>query len=64
MNNHGQQPFNMLQEALSHYQAALRINPQTEASKKGLERLEKQMKGVDPNAPKEDDENDVEDGEG
>ncbi|KAA8527481.1 hypothetical protein F0562_034804 [Nyssa sinensis] len=34
----------MLQDALSHYQAALRINPQNEAAKKGLERLEKQMK--------------------
>ncbi|KAF5206402.1 Anaphase-promoting complex subunit [Thalictrum thalictroides] len=55
---------NMLQEALSHYQAALRINPQNEAAKKGLERLEKQMKGVDPDAPEEDDENDVEDAEG
>ncbi|PIA44506.1 hypothetical protein AQUCO_01700244v1 [Aquilegia coerulea] len=35
---------NMLQEALSQYQSALRINPQNEAAKKGLERLEKQMK--------------------
>ncbi|WCJ23534.1 Anaphase-promoting complex subunit 7 [Euphorbia peplus] len=52
---------NMLQEALSHYQAALRINPQSEAAKKGLERLEKQMKGVDPDAPEEDEENEVED---
>ncbi|PON80299.1 N-terminal acetyltransferase A, auxiliary subunit [Parasponia andersonii] len=52
---------NMLQEALSHYQAALRINPQNEAAKKGLERLEKQLKGVDPDAPEEDEENDVED---
>ncbi|KAF2310991.1 hypothetical protein GH714_018944 [Hevea brasiliensis] len=52
---------NMLQEALSHYQAALRINPQNEAAKKGLERLEKQMKGVDPDAPEEDEENEVED---
>lgn len=55
---------NMLQEALSHYQAALRINPQNEAAKKGLERLEKQMKGVDPDAPDEDEDNDVDDGEG
>nr|GMD63012.1 anaphase-promoting complex subunit 7 [Ipomoea batatas] len=52
---------NMLQDALSHYQAALRINPQNEAAKKGLERLEKQMKGVDPDAPEEDEENEVED---
>lgn len=52
---------NMLQDALSHYQAALRINPQNEAAKKGLERLEKQLKGVDPDAPEEDEENDVED---
>ncbi|PIA44508.1 hypothetical protein AQUCO_01700244v1 [Aquilegia coerulea] len=55
---------NMLQEALSQYQSALRINPQNEAAKKGLERLEKQMKGVDPDAPEEDEENDVEDAEG
>uniref|UniRef100_A0A7C9DAD7 Anaphase-promoting complex subunit 7 n=2 Tax=Opuntia streptacantha TaxID=393608 RepID=A0A7C9DAD7_OPUST len=55
---------NMLQEALSHYQAALRINPQNEAAKKGLERLEKQMKGVDPDAPDEDEDNEVDDGEG
>ncbi|KAG5628200.1 hypothetical protein H5410_013418 [Solanum commersonii] len=52
---------NMLQDALSHYQAALRINPQNEAAKKGLDRLEKQLKGVDPDAPEEDEENDVED---
>nr|POE64304.1 anaphase-promoting complex subunit 7 [Quercus suber] len=50
---------NMLQDALSHYQSALRINPQNEAAKKGLERLEKQMKGVDPDAPEEDEENEV-----
>lgn len=49
---------NMLSEALSHYQAALRINPQNEAAKKGLDRLEKQMKGMDPDAPEEDEEND------
>lgn len=55
---------NMLQEALSHYQAALRINPQNEAAKKGLERLEKQMKGVDPDAPEEDEDNEVDDTEG
>ncbi|KAH9765663.1 Anaphase-promoting complex subunit 7 [Citrus sinensis] len=55
---------NMLQEALSHYEAALRINSQNEAAKKGLERLEKQMKGVDPDAPEEDEENEVEDAEG
>lgn len=55
---------NMLQDALSHYQSALRINPQNEAAKKGLERLEKQMKGVDPDAPEEDEENEVEDAEG
>ncbi|KAF9678025.1 hypothetical protein SADUNF_Sadunf08G0168900 [Salix dunnii] len=55
---------NMLQDALSHYQAALRINTQNEAAKKGLERLEKQMKGVDPDAPEEDEENEVEDADG
>lgn len=51
---------NMLQDSLSHYQSALRINPQNEAAKKGLERLEKQMKGVDPDAPEEE-ENEVDD---
>ncbi|GKV38999.1 hypothetical protein SLEP1_g46840 [Rubroshorea leprosula] len=55
---------NSLQEALTHYQAALRINPQNEAAKKGLERLEKQMKGVDPDAPEEDEENEVDDADG
>ncbi|XVE65654.1 hypothetical protein DITRI_Ditri08aG0017400 [Diplodiscus trichospermus] len=55
---------NMLQDSLSHYQSALRINPQNEAAKKGLERLEKQMKGVDPDAPEEEEENDVEDADG
>uniref|UniRef100_A0A7N0TKA7 Anaphase-promoting complex subunit 7 n=2 Tax=Kalanchoe fedtschenkoi TaxID=63787 RepID=A0A7N0TKA7_KALFE len=52
---------NMLQAALSHYQSALRLNPQNEAAKKGLERLEKQMKGLDPDAPEDDEENDVDD---
>ncbi|XP_078168387.1 tetratricopeptide repeat (TPR)-containing protein isoform X2 [Carex rostrata] len=55
---------NMLSDALSHYQAALRINPQNEAGKKGLERLEKQMKGMDPDAPEEEEDNEPEDGEG
>ncbi|XP_021290696.1 anaphase-promoting complex subunit 7 [Herrania umbratica] len=55
---------NMLQDSFSHYQDALRINPQNEAAKKGLERLEKQMKGVDPDAPEEEEENEVEDVDG
>ncbi|XP_068496602.1 anaphase-promoting complex subunit 7 isoform X2 [Phaseolus vulgaris] len=55
---------NRLQEALSHYQAALRLNTQNEAAKRGLERLEKQMKGMDPDAPEEDEDNDVEDADG
>lgn len=55
---------NMLQESLSHFQAALRINSHSEAAKKGLERLEKLMKGMDPDAPEEDEENEAEDGEG
>lgn len=41
-----------------------RINSQNEAAQKGLERLEKQMKGVDPDAPEEDEENEVEDADG
>ncbi|XP_066364588.1 anaphase-promoting complex subunit 7-like isoform X3 [Miscanthus floridulus] len=52
---------NMLSDALSHYQSALRINPQNEAAKNGLERLEKQMKGVDPDAPEEEEENEEDD---
>ncbi|CAI9118746.1 OLC1v1020350C1 [Oldenlandia corymbosa var. corymbosa] len=55
---------NMLQDSLLHYQAALRMNPHNEAAKKGLERLEKQMKGVDPDAPEDDEENDVDDVDG
>ncbi|XP_073313732.1 anaphase-promoting complex subunit 7-like isoform X4 [Primulina huaijiensis] len=53
----------MLQEALSHYQAALRINPLSDDARKGLERLEKQMKGVDPDAPEEDEDNEADDTE-
>lgn len=37
------------------------INPSNEAAKKGLERLEKQMKGVDPDALEEEEENEGED---
>ncbi|XP_073526364.1 uncharacterized protein [Phyllobates terribilis] len=55
---------NMLQEALSHYHAALRINSLNEAAKMGLDRLEKQLKGVDPDAPDDDEDNEVDDGEG
>eukprot|EP00249_Psilotum_nudum_P016243 c25742_g1_i1 orf=635-1945(+) len=55
---------NKLGESLSHYQAALSINPQNETAKKGLERLEKQMKGVDPDALEEDEENEGEDIDG
>lgn len=54
--------INNLDEALSHYAAALRINPDNEAAKKGLERLERQMKGADPDLP-EDEENEEDDGE-
>ncbi|OAE28546.1 hypothetical protein AXG93_2175s1290 [Marchantia polymorpha subsp. ruderalis] len=38
-----------------------RINPLNEAAKKGLERLEKQMKGVDPDALDEEEDNEGED---
>lgn len=37
------------------------INPLNDAAKKGLERLEKQMKGVDPDALEEEEENEGED---
>ncbi|BBN12265.1 anaphase-promoting complex subunit 7 [Marchantia polymorpha subsp. ruderalis] len=52
---------NKLGESLSHYQTALSINPLNEAAKKGLERLEKQMKGVDPDALDEEEDNEGED---
>uniref|UniRef100_A0ACD5ZQ18 Uncharacterized protein n=1 Tax=Avena sativa TaxID=4498 RepID=A0ACD5ZQ18_AVESA len=55
---------NLLSDALSHYQSALRINPYNEAAKKGLERLEKQMKGIDPDAPEDEDENEADDVDG
>jgi anaphase-promoting complex subunit 7 len=50
-----------LGESLSHYQTALSINPLNEAAKKGLERLEKHMKGVDPDALEDEEENEGED---
>jgi len=53
-----------LDEALSHYSEALRINPNNEAAKKGLERLERQMKGGDPDLVEEEEENEEEDAEG
>jgi hypothetical protein len=37
------------------------INPLNEAAKKGLERLEKHMKGVDPDALEDEEENEGED---
>ncbi|KAF6176689.1 hypothetical protein GIB67_034551 [Kingdonia uniflora] len=42
----------------------LKINPENDAAKKGLERVEKQMKGVDPDAPEEDEDNEFDDAEG
>ncbi|KAL3675041.1 hypothetical protein R1sor_024989 [Riccia sorocarpa] len=50
-----------LRESLSHYQAALSMNPLNEPAKKGLERLEKQMKGVDPDALDDEEDNEGED---
>ncbi|KAH7290555.1 hypothetical protein KP509_30G053600 [Ceratopteris richardii] len=50
-------------ESLSHFQIALSMNPQNELAKKGLDRLEKQMKGMDPDALEEE-ENEVEDVDG
>lgn len=49
---------------LNYKECECRINPQNEAAKKGLDRLEKQMKGIDPDAADENDENDVEDVDG
>jgi len=37
------------------------LNPANDEAKKGLERLEKQMKGVDPDAIEEEEENEGED---
>eukprot|EP00252_Welwitschia_mirabilis_P013278 TRINITY_DN29263_c0_g1_i1.p1 TRINITY_DN29263_c0_g1~~TRINITY_DN29263_c0_g1_i1.p1 ORF type:complete len:415 (-),score=106.73 TRINITY_DN29263_c0_g1_i1:72-1274(-) len=48
------------EEALSHYSASLRININNEAAKRGLERLERQMKGSDPDAAEEDEDNEDE----
>ncbi|MCO5614398.1 hypothetical protein L7F22_068678 [Adiantum nelumboides] len=50
-------------ESLKHFQIALSMNSQNELAKKGLDRLEKQMKGVDPDALEEE-ENEVEDVDG
>ncbi|CAM6100971.1 unnamed protein product [Calypogeia fissa] len=55
---------NKLGESLSHYQTALSLNPSNEVAKKGLERLEKQMKGVDPDALEEEEDNEGEDADG
>eukprot|EP00245_Coleochaete_scutata_P013094 TRINITY_DN5224_c0_g5_i1.p1 TRINITY_DN5224_c0_g5~~TRINITY_DN5224_c0_g5_i1.p1 ORF type:complete len:170 (-),score=51.72 TRINITY_DN5224_c0_g5_i1:81-530(-) len=52
---------NKFGDALSHYNAALSINPKNEVARKGLERLEKMMKGVDPDALEEDEEQDNDD---
>nr|CAA08776.1 IVR-like protein [Nicotiana tabacum] len=52
---------NMPQDALSHYQAALRINPQNEAAKKGLGAPGEAAQGSRSDAPEEDEENDAED---
>eukprot|EP00898_Chlorokybus_atmophyticus_P007705 jgi/Chlat1/7936/Chrsp68S07367 len=40
-------------ESINHYQAALGLNPANDDARKGLERLEKLIKGVDPDAPEE-----------
>jgi anaphase-promoting complex subunit 7 len=43
-------------EAMQHYNIALSLNPQSEIAKKGLERLEKIMKGMDPDHEEEEEE--------
>ena len=48
-------PKHQYQEALSHYHPALSLAPGCEAAKVGLERLEKLMRGLDPDAEEEDD---------
>ncbi|EPS67023.1 hypothetical protein M569_07749 [Genlisea aurea] len=55
---------NSMQEALSHYHAALRINPNNAAAAQGLDWLEKKLKGVDPDAAEEDEDEDNEVDEG
>eukprot|EP00743_Colponemidia_sp_Colp-15_P006649 GILK01007168.1.p1 GENE.GILK01007168.1~~GILK01007168.1.p1 ORF type:complete len:544 (-),score=85.06 GILK01007168.1:173-1747(-) len=45
-------------EALQHYHTALSLNPNYAAAKRGLDRLEKLLRGVDPDAEEENEEND------
>ncbi|GBG83456.1 hypothetical protein CBR_g37168 [Chara braunii] len=52
---------NKFGESLAHYQAALSMNAQNEAARRGLERLEKLMKGIDPDATEEDEDREAED---
>jgi anaphase-promoting complex subunit 7 len=47
-------------EALEHYNTALSLNPNSELAKKGLERLEKIIKGEDPDHEEEEEEEEEE----
>jgi anaphase-promoting complex subunit 7 len=47
-------------EALGFYHTALALSPKSEAAKIGLERLEKLMRGIDPDREQEDNESDAE----
>lgn len=55
---------NRIGESLSHYQAALSINPLNDAAKKGSERLAKLMKGLDPDALEDEEEHESEEVDG
>jgi len=59
-----------LADALGHYQSALAIYPESEEARRGVGRVERLMKGQDPDAPEEevdeeeDDDEEVEDADG
>ena len=54
-----------LADALGHYQSALAIYPESDEARRGVSRVERLMKGQDPDAPDEevDDEEEEEDEE-
>ena len=54
-------PKAQYQEALSHYHHALSLQPAYDPAKAGLERLEKLMRGQDPDAEEDADEELTED---
>ena len=49
-----------LADALGQFQAALAEDPDSQEARRGLHRVERLMKGQDPDAPDEDEEDDEE----